>query len=137
MAIFSVSVKGGIGVKNLIKKYAVMLNSLLFMICFLSGVDSSSDYYDYEDDGDDKRTNDKKDDKSPVEIAGIVIPYHKLCLLNPCRRLFTTSFNHQWINVKIPLSNFSREKILHCSNRNDDGILDETEIKYTGIDSRI
>ena len=44
-----IGVKGGTGIKKLIKKYAAMLNSLLSVICFLPGVDSY--YYDYSDIG--------------------------------------------------------------------------------------
>ena len=48
MAVFViVGVKGGTDIKKLIKKYAVMFNSLLSVICFLPGVDSH--YYDYSD----------------------------------------------------------------------------------------
>ena len=42
-------VKDGAGVKKLIKKYAVMLNSLLSVICFLPSVDSSENLTDDED----------------------------------------------------------------------------------------
>ena len=44
-----VGVKDGAGVKKLIKKYAVMLNSLLSVICFLPSVDSSENLTDDED----------------------------------------------------------------------------------------
>ena len=44
-------VKDGAGVKKLIKKYAVMLNSLLSVICFLPTVDSSESSTANPDDG--------------------------------------------------------------------------------------
>ena len=85
-----VGVKDGTGIKKLIKKYAVMLNSLLSLICFLPSVHSSEDfsssnYFDYSDDANRDAatiigvtlpvTNSKAtiNKKTPLEIFGIVI----------------------------------------------------------------
>jgi len=80
---FIIGVKVGIGNKKLIKKYTVMLNSLLSVICFLPGVDSY--YYDYSDigrvqfyDEQDQRPSKiiqrrfRRDD-SAIEDVGIII----------------------------------------------------------------
>ena len=84
MAVFViVGLKVGAGIKNLIKKYAVMLNSLLSVICFLPGVDSY--YYDYSDigrvqfyDEQDQRPSKTiqrrfRRDDSAIEDVGIII----------------------------------------------------------------
>ena len=85
MAVFViVGVKGGTDIKKLIKKYAVMFNSLLSVICFLPGVDSH--YYDYSDidavqfyDVDQRPSTTKtierrfRRDDSAIEDVGIII----------------------------------------------------------------
>ena len=85
MAVFVIiGVKGGTGIKKLIKKYAVMFNSLLSVICFLPGVDSH--YYDYSDidavqfyDVDQRPSTTKtierrfRRDDSAIEDVGIII----------------------------------------------------------------
>ena len=56
-----VGVKDGTGINKLINKYAVMLNSLLSLICFLPSVDSSDDFY-----------------KNATTIIGVTLPVTKL-----------------------------------------------------------
>ena len=84
-----VFVKDEAGVKKLIKKYAVTLNSLLSIICFLPNVKSSEDfsssnYIGYSDDANINATTISnvttrvtgtinKKILTPLEIAGIVI----------------------------------------------------------------
>ena len=84
-----VFVKDEAGVKKLIKKYAVTLNSLLSIICFLPNVKSSEDLsssnnIDYSDDANINATTISnvttpvtgtinKKILTPLEIAGIVI----------------------------------------------------------------
>ena len=83
MAVFVIiGVKGGTGIKKLIEN-AVMLNSLLSVICFLPGVDSY--YYDYSDidrvqfyDEQDQRPSKTiqrrfRRDDSAMEDVGIII----------------------------------------------------------------
>ena len=83
MAVFvNVGVKVGTGIKKLIEN-AVMLNSLLSVICFLPGVDSY--YYDYSDigrvqfyDEQDQRPSKTiqrrfRRDDSAIEDVGIII----------------------------------------------------------------
>ena len=78
-----VGVKDGAGVKKLIKKYAVMLNSLLSVICFLPSVDSSENLTGDEDKNaitiipvalpsNDKETS-NEESTPPAEIASYVV----------------------------------------------------------------
>ena len=81
-----VGVKDG-AIKKLIRKYAVMLNSLLSMICFLPSVDSFEGNSSYDGDKigitiipvitsnntSNNGTTNEKDGLSSVQVMGIVI----------------------------------------------------------------